>query len=123
MIAMHGIANGVARNENVSIDRGDRLVRDNKTIAVMVQHQSTRRLVLARSCRLGARGRWLRRPFAGRFPTISGGLTRAAPREPVASAGQLLNGLSLFEFRQHLEKGPVIGLFQLQALDNIHRGG
>jgi hypothetical protein len=56
------------------------------------------------------------RPLAGRLPI------RLAPREPVPTAGQFLNGLAFLEFRQHLEQRAGIGFLQVQALGDLAAG-
>src|SRR5438874_1016970 len=41
VIAVHGVLDGVARDEDVAIELGDWRIRDNKAVAVVVKNEAT----------------------------------------------------------------------------------
>jgi hypothetical protein len=69
MIAVHGILDGVARDENVAVELRHRRIRDNKAIAVVMKNQASFYF-----CTIRERGGWrsasraLGRGFAAGFP-------------------------------------------------------
>src|SRR6267143_5987769 len=92
VVAVHGVLDGVARNENIAVELRHRRIRDDEAIAVVVKNEASFYFIAIRERRgLGTSHRLLARFLAGRL------LFRLAAREAVPSAGQFLNGAAFPE--------------------------
>jgi hypothetical protein len=111
VVTVHGIFDGVARNEDVAIELRHRNIRDDKAVAVVVEDQAALNFIKTRQRRtLGLRG------LAGTRRLARGFAILFAARETVATAGQFLDGVALLEFREHFEEGAAVGLLQVETL-------
>jgi len=92
VVAVHGVLDGVARNENIAVELRHRRIRDDEAIAVVVKNEASFYFIAIREregwgCRVAS---W-RGFLAGRL------LFRLAAREAVPSAGQFLDGAAFPE--------------------------
>ena len=118
MVAVHGVFDGVARNEDVAIELRHRSIGDDKAIAVVMEDQAAFYFILIRE--RGALGLLAPDRNAAVWPAASAFLFAA--REAVAAAGQFLDGMAFLELREHFEERPGVGLFQVQALRDLVGG-
>jgi hypothetical protein len=117
MIAMHGVFNGVARDEHVAVELRNRNIRNNETVAVVMENQPSFYFVAIRERRLGGLVQWLLASFAAGRVAL-----RLAAWKSVPPAWDFLNGAALFEFRKHFEQRAGICLFELESLDDFGGG-
>src|SRR5437899_1774806 len=90
VVAVHGVLDGVAGDENVAVEVRHRGIRHDEAIAVVVKDQATSYFIPTRKGRgLGSASRVLRLFLPGRLSF------RLAAREPVSPARQFLDGAAL----------------------------
>jgi hypothetical protein len=117
MIAVHGVLDGVARDENIAVELRHRRIRDDEAIAIVVKNQTSFDLRAIHERRgLSRADRALERSFA------RSRLFQFAVREAVPSAGQFLNGATLPERCKHLEERPIVGFLEMETLRDFIRG-
>jgi hypothetical protein len=118
VIAVHGVLDGVARDEDVAVELRHGRIGDDEAVAVVVKNEAAFDFVAAGergglgTARSVAAGRFL----AGRIPF------RFAAREAVAAARQFLDGAALLELGKHFEEWAIVGLFQVEALGDVAGG-
>jgi hypothetical protein len=106
VIAVHGVLDGVARDEDVAVKLRYGGIGDDEAVAVVVKNEAAFYFIAARE----RRGLGVARGFAGRF--LAGGVPFGfAVRESVSAAGQFLDGAALFQFGKHLEERAIVGFF------------
>jgi hypothetical protein len=115
VIAVHGVLDGVARNEDVTIELRHGRIGNHETVAVVVKNEAAFDFVMTGQL-LGAA-----RDVQGRF-LVRRVTFRLSAREAVSSAGQLFDGAALFELGEHFEERAIVGLFQVQALGDFGGG-
>ena len=106
VIAMHGVAHGIARNEHVAIELRHRLIWNHKTITVLMKNQAAgKRIAPMRSCRRGRRR-------AGVVIAMALCLALAAGGKYEPPVGQLDYHLFFLQLTQHIEQRTLLGLTQ-----------
>lgn len=112
VIAVHGVFDVIARDEEVSIEIRDGHVRNHKAIAILVQDQAASDFVAGKRFVLGEF-------FGGQFggwPGPCGGLLRAESlTKEEAAVGKFFDQAALFELGEHLEQGATAGFFDLEG--------
>src|SRR4029077_1378564 len=111
MVAVHGIFDGVARNENISVELWHRNIGDDEAVAIVVEDQATFYLIKIRQ-----RGTLGLRRVTGTRRLARGVAILFAAWETVATAGQFLDGMAFFELREHFEERASVGFLQVEAL-------
>ena len=116
-VAVHRVANGVARDKDIPIETGDGPVGDGKAVAVMVEDKAAGDFV-------AAGGDWLARNSNGSGLSIALSFQKSPlARKAIASARKLLDGTSLFEAGEQFEKGALAGFLELEASCDVARRG
>jgi len=112
---MHGVFDGVARNENIAIHVGQGDIGNNEAVAILMKNEAALDFV-ARRC-------FLLRDFFGRWFRSRGRIaTRAAKQE--TSMGKFLNEATGLQFGEHLEEGAAVTFLHLEAAREVfHRDG
>jgi hypothetical protein len=118
-VAMHGVFDAVARNENIAIDVAESDVGDNKAVAILMENEATTNFVV----RCG----FVLRNFLGGFlgsgaPFLGrrGRLGRVAKEE--ATLGELLDEAAFFDFFEHLEEGAAVVLLEVEGAREVVEG-
>jgi hypothetical protein len=106
MVAVHGVFDGVAGNEDIAIELRHWSIGNNKAIAIVMEDQAAFYfIVIPEGGALRLRRLTGMRRLAGCIAILfSAGKT-------VATAGQFLDGVAFLQFREHFEKGASVGLF------------
>src|SRR5712692_463589 len=92
LLAVHGVLDGVAWDENIAVEVRHRGIRHDEAIAVVVKDQASFYFITTRE----RRGLRMARRVVGLF--LAGRLLfRLAAREPVSPARQFLDGAALLE--------------------------
>jgi hypothetical protein len=117
VIAVHGVLDGIAGDEDVAVELRHGRIGHHEAIAVVVKNEAAFYFVAASERRrLGAARRVFGRFLTGRVPF------GFAAREAVSSAWQFLDGAVLFELGKHFEEPAIVGLFQVEALGDLGGG-
>src|SRR5712692_1728559 len=118
VVPVHGIFDGIARDENVAVQVWHRGLRHDEAVAVVVENEPALYLLAVRKGR--ARGMLCLAglgSLAGRIPfRFPGG-------EAVPPAGQLFDGAAFFELREHFEQWPAVGFLQMESASDLLSGG
>ena len=114
VVSMHGVLDGVSRNVHIAIELRDRGIGHHKPIAVRVQDQAALEFIAVGSGGLRTLGN--AGGASGLGTSVPVGLS---PWQAIPAAGQLFDNAAFFEFGQHFEQRPSIGLPKGQALGNL----
>jgi hypothetical protein len=118
MVAVHGIFDGVARYEDISVELRHRSIGHDEAVAVVMEDQAPFYLIKIRQRgALGLRYWTGTRSLAGSIAILF------AARETIAPAGQFLNGMAFLELCEHFEEWASVGLLQVEALADLAGGG
>ena len=113
VIAVHGVFDGVARNENVAIHVGKSDVGNDEAVAILMQNKPALDFV--------AGGGFLLHDFLGRWFGSGGGIAlRASEKE--APMGKFLDQTASLQFGKHLEKGAAATFFDVEAAGEVLNG-
>lgn len=113
VIAVHGVFDRVARNEDVAIHIGKCDIGNDKAIAILMENEAALDFV--------ARGGFLLNDFLGRGFGSGGGITsRAAEKE--APVGKFFDEAASLEFSEHLEEGTAVTFSHTEAAGEILEG-
>jgi len=113
VIAVHGVFDGVARNENVAIHIGKSDIRNDETVAILMENEAALDFV--------AGGGFLLDDFLGtRFGSGGGIALRAAEKE--APVGKFLDEAASLEFGEHLKEGAAVTFFHMEAAGKVLDG-
>ena len=113
VVAVHGVFDVIARNEEVAVEIGDGDVRNDEAVTVLMENEAAFDFVAGNGFVLGKflgrrlwRGTWLggRLLWAGRL----------AKKE--AAVGKLFDEASFFQLGEHLKEGAAAGFADLDAL-------
>jgi len=119
VIAMHGVFDEVAGDEKVAVEIRDGDVRDDETVAVLVENEAAFDFVAGKGFVLGEiiGGR------LGRGPGLCGGLLRAGSlAKEEASVGKFFYETALFELGKHLKEGAAAGFPDLKGAGEVFEG-
>lgn len=113
VIAVHGVFDGVARNEDVAIHIGKCDIGNDKAIAILMENEAALDFV--------ARGGFLLDDSLGRGLGGGGGIaSRAAEKE--APVGKFLDEAASLEFGEHLKEGAAVTFFHMEAAREVLEG-
>jgi hypothetical protein len=113
VIAVHGIFDGVARNEDVAIHVGESDIGNNKAVAILMENEAALDFV--------AGGGFLLGDLLGRGFGSGGGIAlRAAEKE--AAVGKFLDEAASLEFGEHLEEEATVTFFHMEGAGKILDG-
>jgi hypothetical protein len=125
VIAVHGVFNVVARDEEIAVDIGDGDIGDDEAVTVLMEHEAAANFVARGGLMLGnifgrARGRG--RGGSGASGTCGPaiGLLTAAKKE--AAVGKFFDETTLFEAKKHLQQGAAVVFFDVQAAGEFVEG-
>ena len=113
VIAVHGVFDGVARNENVAnhIGKGD--IGNDKAVAILMENEAPLDFI--------AGSGFLLDDFLGSGFGSGGGIAlRAAEKE--APVGKFLDEAASLEFGEHLEEGAAVAFFHVEGAGEILDG-
>jgi len=113
VIAVHGVFDGVARNEYVAIHVGKSNIGNDEAVAILMENQAALDLVTG--------GSFLLHDLLGRG---FGGGGRVAPRaaKKEAAVGKFLDEAARLEFGEHLEKGAAAAFFHMESAGKVLDG-
>jgi len=110
---MHGVFDGVARNENVAIHVGKSDIGNDEAVAILMENEAALDFVAGSGfllCDLLVRGLG-----------SGGGITlRAAEKE--ASVGKFLDEAASLQFGEHLEERAAVTFFHMEGAGKILDG-
>jgi hypothetical protein len=110
VIAVHGVFDGVARNEDVAIHVGESDIGDDEAVAILMENKAALDFVAGRG--------FLLDDFLGRgFGSGDGIALRAAEKE--AAVGKFLDEAASLEFGEHLEEGAAVTFFHVEGAGEI----
>jgi len=113
VIAVHGIFDGVARNEDVAIHVGESDIGNNKAVAILMENEAALDFI--------AGGGFLLGDLLGRGFGSGGGIAlRAAEKE--AAVGKFLDEAASLEFGEHLEEEATVTFFHMEGAGKILDG-
>ena len=113
MITMHGIFDGVARDENIAIHVGKRNIRYNEAVAILMKNEAALDFV--------AGGGFLLDDFLWReFGSGCRIAMRASKKE--TPVGKLLNQAARLQFGEHLEERAAVIFFHLEGAGKVLDG-
>jgi hypothetical protein len=116
---MHGVFDVVARDEEIAVDVRKRNVRNNETVAFVMQDETTANFVPGGGFVLGN--------FFSRFCASGSTLlerssgSRRPPQEEAAKR-RLLDETAFLEFGKHCEEGATVILFEVQGAGEFLEG-
>jgi len=113
VIAVHGVFDGVARNENVAVHVGKSDIGNDKAVAILVENEAALDFV-------AGRGFLLNDLLGRRFGNGGGIALRAAKQE--APVGKFLDEAASLEFGEHLEEGAAVTFFHMKGAGEILDG-
>ena len=120
VVAVHGVFDVIARNEEVAVEIGDGDVRNDEAVTVLMENEAAFDFVAGNGFVLGKflgrrlwRGTWLggRLLWAGRL----------AKKE--AAVGELFDEASFFQLGEHLKEGAAAGFADLEGAREVFEGG
>jgi hypothetical protein len=99
MVAVHGVLDCIAWNENVAIELRHGRIRDNESVAIVVQNETALHFIP---------GQHLRNRFCSgtslRLSSLAVGCDLPfTVGKPVTAAGELFDGAAFLEFGEHFE--------------------
>jgi hypothetical protein len=111
-VAMHGIFDAVARNEDITVDVGKSDVSNNKAVAILMENETTANFV--------ARSGFVLRDFLGGFLGSRALFWGRGDRlgrlpEEEAAVRKLLDEAAFFELFEHLEEGATVVLLEVEG--------
>jgi hypothetical protein len=113
VIAVHGVFDRVARNEDVAFHIGKCDIGYNEAVAVLVENETALDFIV--------RGGFLLNDFLGRGFGSGGGITsRAAEKE--TPVGKFFDEAASLEFGEHLEEGAAVTLFHMEGTGEVLEG-
>src|SRR5713226_7964246 len=116
LVAVHGVLDGVAWNENVAVEVRHGRIRHDEAVAVVVKDQAAFYFIATREWRgLETARRVLGLSLAARL------LFRLGTWEAVPPARQFLDGAPLLELGKHLEQRAIVSFLQMQSLRDFAR--
>src|SRR5271157_2222023 len=113
MIAVHGVFDGVARNENVAIHVGKSDIGNDKAVAILVENEAALDFITGRGFLLDD---LLGRRFG------SGGRIASRAAEKEAPVGKFLDEAASLEFGEHLEEGAAVTFFHMEGAGKVFDG-
>jgi hypothetical protein len=113
VIAVHGVFDGVARNENVAIHIGKGDIGNDEAVAILMENQAA--LDFVPGCR------FLLDDFLGRG-FGSGGRITLRTAEKVAPVGKFLDEAASLEFGEHLEEWAAVVFFHMEGAGELLDG-
>jgi hypothetical protein len=120
-IAVHGVFNVIAWNENIAIDVGKRDVGDHEAVTILMENEAAFDFVPGNG--------FVLREFFNRLPR-SGGLLRGrllrarSLAKKKAAVGKFFDEAALFELGKHLKEGGAAGPSDFEgAAEVFQRGG
>jgi len=120
-IAVHGVFDGIAGDEDIAIEARDGRVRDDESVAIVMEDEAALDFVAGRRRRLrshGLRSIRVRRAASGElfaWAMATGTSAVAAASELIAAAGEFLDGAALLEGIEHFVEGMAIGAAHVEA--------
>jgi hypothetical protein len=139
MIAVHGVFDSQARDENIAVQLGDGFIGDDETVAVVMQNQAAADLIARESFFVGA-GRFvagcggcggcglalaltLATMVGRRRLRLARGVTIGlAAGQTVATAWDFVDGAAFFELAEHFEQGALVGFSEVQSAGDFAGG-
>ena len=113
VVAVHGVFDGVARNENVAIHIGKGDIGNDEAVAILMENQAA--LDFVPGCR------FLLDDFLGRG-FGSGGRITLRTAEKVAPVGKFLDEAASLEFGEHLEEWAAVVFFHMEGAGELLDG-
>ena len=134
VVAVHGVVDGQARDENVAVQLGDGFIGHNETVAIVMEDQAATDFVACESFLMNARrfiasgcacdccgcglavALALATMVGRRMLHIARGVAVAfAAGQAVATTGDFVDGAAFFEFSEHFEQGALVGFSEVQG--------
>jgi hypothetical protein len=115
LVAVHGVFDGIAGDENVAVKLRHGLIRHNEAVAVMVEDEATFDLIAAGDVRRTVCGFGIATLQRGRLFGLAAG-------KAVTSSGKFFDGATLLEFGEHFEEMAAVGFPQTEAAGDVVRG-
>jgi hypothetical protein len=116
VVAVHGVFDEIARDEEVAIEIRDGDVRNDEAVAILMENEAAFDFVAGKRFLLGEF-------FGGCFGSgarIRGGLLRAGSLvEKEAAVGKFFDEAAFFEFGEHLEEGAAAGPPDLEGAGEV----
>src|SRR5712692_541378 len=117
VVAVHGVLDGVAGDENVAVELRHGRIRHDEAIAVVVKNQASFYFIATRE----RRGLRMARRVVGL--SLAARLSfRLGTWEAVPPARQFLDGAPLLELGKHLEQRAIVSFLQMHSLCDLARG-
>jgi hypothetical protein len=113
VIAVHGVFDGVARNENVSIYIGKSDIGHDEAVAVLMENKAALDFVAGRG--------FLLDNLLGRGSGSGGGIAlRTAEKK--APVGKFLDVTASLELGEHMEEGAAVTFFHMEGAGKLLDG-
>lgn len=111
VITVHGVFDGIARNEDVAIHIGESNIGNDEAVAILMENEAALDFI--------AGGGFLLDDFLGRGS--GGGIaSRAAKKE--AAVGKFLDEAASLEFGEHLEEEAAVAFFHMEGAGEVLEG-
>jgi hypothetical protein len=102
-VAVHGVFDGVRRDENITVKLRNGDIGDHETIAIVMQDETPRHLIaICQSAPRRSLLRGLNYLFATQLSIL------LASGQAIAAPGQFFDGAAFLEVREHFEEEPVV---------------
>jgi len=119
VVAVHGVFDEVAGDEEVTVEVRDSDIGNDETVAILVEDEAALDFV-------AGKGFVLRETVGGglgRGARLRGGLLRAGSlSKKEAPVGKFFDEAALFELGKHLEEGAAAGLPDLKRAREVFEG-
>lgn len=113
VITVHGVFDGVARDEDVAIHIGESNIGNDEAVAILMENEAALDFI--------AGGDFLLDDFLGRGFGSGGGIAlRAAEKE--AAVGKFLDEAASLEFGEHLEEEAAVAFFHMEGAGEVLEG-
>ena len=119
VIAVHGVLDVVARDEEVAVKIGNGQVWNDKAIAILVKDQAAANFVARGGFVLG---KFVAGRFGRRLGLGSGLLGARRFRQQETVVGKFFDQTASFEFAEHLEQGAAARLFRPEGTGKVLEG-
>src|SRR2546423_8650855 len=119
-VAVHSVFNCIPRDEYVTVQAGYRRVRDDESVAVVVQHKAALDFIAAEFAR-GSCGRCRLRRMVARASLSA--ISIIFSGQAVAASWEFFDEAALLESCKHVKQGAAVGSANVQAAGDFVLGG